>query len=487
MSSVAAPAFQQPDFADWLSPILVKELRQGLKSRAFVSAFIIVQVVMIVLVGMQLLAATDAFGRSGSDVFTGMFWAVVLVPLLVFMPARGLAAVSEEAKSNTFDLVQLTHLTAFRIVTGKWIALVAQTLLLVTAVLPYAVLRYYFGAVDVVTDLQVIAAMLTLSLVLTAGAIALSTAALAVRILVLVILVPMTTTVFGAFSFARSFGGPFSTTGPGTWWWVPYAMACVYIVTFLEAAAAKLAPLCENHSARKRFIVLLLAVASTVLAWFSEDAGSTMMIMFAPLLLWITVEALTEVPSAVPALYAPFARRGFPGRLAGRVLYPGWSTAVIFSGILLLLVYAFSEMMFRRHSAGSPGDAYRIAFWPLFYFALLSPLPVMFLLPRVKQRFWLYVLIQLVFFIFFWATAISSDSRFSSSSADDYRWLGVFPTSALCGLMSHSSSAELAAHYLRLSGAVGLVLLGFLALLIRRDFRFMSYLERTAVAALKKS
>ena len=40
------------DFSDWVSPILVKELRQGLKSRVFVATFIIVQVVMILLVGM---------------------------------------------------------------------------------------------------------------------------------------------------------------------------------------------------------------------------------------------------------------------------------------------------------------------------------------------------------------------------------------------------------------------------------------------------
>ena len=35
-------ALPAPDFSDWLSPILVKELRQGLKSRAFVAIFILV-------------------------------------------------------------------------------------------------------------------------------------------------------------------------------------------------------------------------------------------------------------------------------------------------------------------------------------------------------------------------------------------------------------------------------------------------------------
>src|SRR6188474_3353491 len=144
----AAAALPAPthgnDFADWLSPILVKELRQGLKSRAFVVTFIIVQVVMILLVGMQLLTLAGGGGRGAMDAFDGFFWAFVWLPLLVMMPARGLTAVSEEVKANTLDLVQLTRLSAFRIVFGKWVALVSQTFLLVAAILPYAVLRYFF-------------------------------------------------------------------------------------------------------------------------------------------------------------------------------------------------------------------------------------------------------------------------------------------------------------------------------------------------------
>ena len=55
-----------PDFSDWLSPILVKELRQGLKSRVFVGSFIVMQVVMIMAMGLRLLeqASGDAHSRQ---------------------------------------------------------------------------------------------------------------------------------------------------------------------------------------------------------------------------------------------------------------------------------------------------------------------------------------------------------------------------------------------------------------------------------------
>ena len=39
------------DCPDWLSPMLVKELRQGLKTKVFVTAFIVAQVVMVGLLG----------------------------------------------------------------------------------------------------------------------------------------------------------------------------------------------------------------------------------------------------------------------------------------------------------------------------------------------------------------------------------------------------------------------------------------------------
>ena len=38
---------QRSDFGDWLSPMLVKELRQGMRSRVFVAAFYVTQVLMI--------------------------------------------------------------------------------------------------------------------------------------------------------------------------------------------------------------------------------------------------------------------------------------------------------------------------------------------------------------------------------------------------------------------------------------------------------
>ena len=85
-----------------------------------------------------------------------------------------LGAVGNERKANTLELIFLTRLTARRILTGKWLALVAQTVLLVCAVLPYAVLRYFLGSVDLGAELTAIALLLLGSAVLSGVAVGFS-------------------------------------------------------------------------------------------------------------------------------------------------------------------------------------------------------------------------------------------------------------------------------------------------------------------------
>ncbi len=474
-----------PDFSDWLSPILVKELRQGLKSRVFVGSFIVMQVVMILTMGLRLLEQSERGAASGGG-FDTFFWAMLWLPLLLLMPARGLGAVSEEARTNTFDLVQLTRMTAFRIALGKWLALVAQSLLLVAALLPYVVLRYYFGGVDVLNDLAIIAHLLMASMVLTAGAVALSAAPLALRILVLVGLLPMMMMGFSGFAMMRRFGGfggmvvgsPLDTP---SWWLLPL-MTALYVYMLLEFAAASFAPVSENHPARKRTAALLLAItlvpASWLggLAWFGPLLGC-----FVPLIGWVVVEALTERTVALPAIYAPFARRGIIGRFAGRLLHPGWATAVLYTALVIGLVAAGFHALPNAVVASVPGGLGPPKLWPMIFLALISPLPVMILFPRVRQRFWLYVLVQLVFGLFFAAASIVADSPMGQNPWA-LRWLAPFPTASLLAMLSVDSSDAGVVDFLSMvTLGCGMVMGVFMACYIVREFRLISRLERVAL------
>lgn len=484
------------DFADWLSPILVKELRQGLKTRMFVSVFILLQAVMIIIVGLQLLSMARGAGRSQMQEFDWFFWAVIWVPLLVVMPARGLAAVSSELKANTLDLVQLTKLTAFRIVLGKWVALVAQTLLLVAAVLPYTVLRYFFGRVDVVMDLTMLLGMVQGSLVLTAMAVMLSSMHLVVRILVVLAALPLSAALVsavGMFMTFRTAGSGLvgaTSAGAGVWMWLFGILGTVVTVYFLlEMAAGRIAPLAENHSGRRRAVALGLVLILPLIIWMNDDPNMALVGLvysMLPLWAWSVLEALCERTVMVPSLYRPFARRGFWGRLAGRVFYPGWASGVVFVGLMMVLLGGMILIGDYLHNdldgVWSDIDEWGVAV-PLLMTSLVLPVLVMRLFPRMKQPVWVYLLVQALFVLLFlvaWIIAeVPGATRGDRDSA--YVWLAPFPFSAFLGLMTRNFSWDLVSAYMVVSLPVcGLVWMG-LGVVMWKEFRVIRGLERESL------
>jgi hypothetical protein len=473
------------DFADWLSPILVKELRQGLKTKMFITTFILIQVVMILITGLQLLEVAHG-GSGGAGGLSWFFAAFIWIPLLILMPARGLTAVSEELKVNTLDLVQLTHLTAFRIVLGKWVALVAQTLLVVTAILPYAVLRYFFGEVDIISDLTVIAILMLASMVLTAGALALSSAHVAIRILVVLGLFVAVCIGMSAAAFASS---PFSTGGAAAWlvWMLPL-LAVLHVYLLLEIAASRIAPISENHAGRKRLVILLMGTIGVLLAWLGDEhVASLWSLSCVVATAWVVLEALSERTQHVPSLYSDFARRGFFGKLAGRVLYPGWASGLVFTLILTGMVFAMGIGMETRFPPGDIGG-YLLAsrlMVPIIFSSIVSPVVVMLLFPRARQPIWLYVLTQALFGLCYVVAQVAGNAP-NLNEETAFRWLAPFPTSAWFVLMEEGVDSPLGRFYAMFTLPVCAVLFLYLGFRAMREFSFISRLENESQAGAEE-
>lgn len=332
-----APAAAAPknDFADWLSPILVKELRQGLRTRVFTSTFILLQVVMTACVFIGLLVAANGGNTSGS---TGFFWTFVSLPLLLVLPWSGLGAVAGEVRANTLDLIFLTRLSAWRILVGKWVAIVAQAALLLSAVLPYVVLRYFMGGVNLSGELLGLAGLFAISALLSAIFVGLSAyPGRLMRILVVIALVFGAWTVLPMIVFAIMSpvmtGGGLPALGTGAVV-VLVALMLVFAALALDFGASRIAPVAENHSVRKRLLgLLILALAAVAAAGVpnSQVVAIVALIAVVPTL----VGALVEEPVAILSVYQPFARRGFFGRLLGRLFYPGWPSGMLYTvGVL---------------------------------------------------------------------------------------------------------------------------------------------------------
>jgi ABC-type transport system involved in multi-copper enzyme maturation permease subunit len=172
------------DFPEWLSPIIVRELRQGLRTHAFVGGLILLHAVMGTLFCLKLTNAAAEVDDVVLRTRTIQEWTNygLLAVFMALQPLRALVSISDEQKASTLDLVQLTSLSSWKIVWGKWSALAGQTLLLAVSLLPYELLSYFMGGYDVVASSIQWLMLLGFSLGFTAFALALSSSGWFVRI-----------------------------------------------------------------------------------------------------------------------------------------------------------------------------------------------------------------------------------------------------------------------------------------------------------------
>jgi len=307
------------DFPNRFSPMLVKELRQGMRTNLFVVAFILLQAVMI-------LSLMIGLADPGSSAVGSFFWFFVVTTLLVVQPLRGMNALSSEIQLNTMELIQLTRLDAWRITLGKWTALNAQTLLFVTGVLPYLVIRYFLGNVNIVMGL---AALLTLSL----GSGLASAVTIGCSVFRNFLLRGVILTGFGigfVSLFAMLEQTFFSTglAGRNLWMLTLVCLSLVYgCFFFLSFGASRIAPLSENLATRKRLVALGFTLAT---AGFSFSGLSEPIHVISGLILGFSViDALTEPLPLYARVLQPF-RRNAMTRVASFFLAPGWISGIGF-------------------------------------------------------------------------------------------------------------------------------------------------------------
>lgn len=477
MSTSTAPAFRE-DFGDWLNPMLVKELRQGLKTKMFVIVFVMVQLTMALLMGFRLLAQRDPTGTT-AGMLDGLFWTTVGAALLGLMPLRALTAISEEEKANTLHLVQLTRLSSTRIVWGKWIALVSQTLLLTVAILPYAVLRYFFGGVDIVGDMSGLLWMFGGSLVATAACLVLSTHPLATRIVLLVLAVPGFSIATSIIGFGIASGG--LSGGPPVLSLIHAAV--MTLVFLLSLAASRIAPAAENHALAMRAIALSATLIAAVATCVSVDHDeSAWIILLLPMLSIAVLQALVERTSEVPSVYASLARKGRFWRLVGRVLYPGWATGMIFTALLVALLAAC--MAVTEYWMIDADVSENLALAGLLYLSLLTPLII--IRRASKMRGWTYVLVMAAALVLL-AMGEMLDGISSTSDEGIGAVMGLLPPAAYLWCLNSISSPGEFWSALIAGGCVGIVLLSTRVLRSMAEFRLIRDMEAQATAPNDKA
>lgn len=160
--TAAAPSFviRESDFSDRLNPFLVKELRQGLRSRVFVFGLLGLQS----LLGILSLARLNESWIDGSDV-DRYYWLSIGTVLHLLLPLGGIWTGDHDRLPGNWDLLVMTGRSGERIMLGKWVTIVTQMALCWITVLPHQLLRYFSGGTNVVVEVVALTGLLINGLV----------------------------------------------------------------------------------------------------------------------------------------------------------------------------------------------------------------------------------------------------------------------------------------------------------------------------------
>lgn len=161
--------------ADRVNPIVVKELRQGLRTRVFWIFFTLMLLACLVI-SLIAFAAADGVGKDGRYYFIAYYICLSLVQFFV-IPYSAYRSMSREREEETWVLLTLTGLGPHRILRGKMGSFMLQGLIYASAAAPFLLFSYYLNGIDLPTIVIALIAGATYQLFLTSVAVSAATLA----------------------------------------------------------------------------------------------------------------------------------------------------------------------------------------------------------------------------------------------------------------------------------------------------------------------
>lgn len=385
------------DFSDRLSPMIVKELRQGLRTRTFSGTFLILQVIL----AFGMLGAMLSTSSNTGVLISSMVFFLFSTVALIFQPLRGVYAVSTELKDDTLEIMSLTRLSSMRIVYGKWASIVGQTILMLTAVIPYLVLRYFFGGMQLFAELSMLFTVFFLSACMTAVTVGVScSSSVVLRAIVPLALIPGGFMVISGMTVGHEFGAlqrVFSFQDKETnIVLLVFAVVSTYVgYYFLDMGVSRIAPLAENHSLRKRSVSLLLMCLILVILFLNPPAQMGSFAVMLIFMCTIGLDVCTEKAVTVPSTVLPYVKRGGIIQLIGRYFfYPGWHSGFLLLSLMFGATFLVAALSFREYPAAPVGLTPEISLVIIgVFYTIVTPLLVIRIFAhKIKDPFPFYIL-----------------------------------------------------------------------------------------------
>ena len=329
--------------ANWLNPILIKEARQALKSRQFTITFFLLLLASWgwTVMGVILQSPGIYHVPSGTAMLVGYYF-VLTIPLLSMVPLAAHRSLVAEIDDDTFEMLSITRLSALGIVLGKLNSAMLQMLVYFAALVPCLAFCYLLRGVALPTIGLLIATIFGAAILLTTASLLLATLAVnragqIFALLLVVGLVLLGEILCGAFCVGALLSENLRLNGESLAALTAFFLGGFsFVVLFVKAAAARIAPVTENRSSPLRWILfaqqLLWITVIATLAIYYEDAeplnfGSMVVCGY-----WLLMGTLmlSESPYLSPRAH-PHLPKTFFGRMMLTWFNPGPGTGFMFA------------------------------------------------------------------------------------------------------------------------------------------------------------
>lgn len=143
---------------DRMNPIVVKELRQAVKSRFVISVLMLMLTLLMLILAVVLIDQGSRRGfdeNAGAELFV-VFQSILLATCMLFVPVYVGVRLAAERSSATSDLIYVTTIKPSSIVWGKLLAGMVVTALTFSACAPFMVITYLLRGIDLPTILFVL-------------------------------------------------------------------------------------------------------------------------------------------------------------------------------------------------------------------------------------------------------------------------------------------------------------------------------------------
>gem|GEM_PF-6188368 len=155
------PSSDFEDFPDRVPAVLVKEMRQGFRRKRIVASFLMVHAIAIF--GLY----TDFFSGDVTTFPSPLFVALAVIFFGV-LPLTAFGGFNADLENGKIELLRMTPLTPWQMTFGKWTTFAAHILLCAVSVMPYILVRYTLGGLEMPIVAMSCGGGLAFSLVLSA-------------------------------------------------------------------------------------------------------------------------------------------------------------------------------------------------------------------------------------------------------------------------------------------------------------------------------